>query len=63
MLENLLWYLLERQDPIGHEHRKVLLFANPSITHVARLLAKRIEVIFRSTVHHEKVLIEVGPSL
>ncbi|KAK7236622.1 hypothetical protein RIF29_45496 [Crotalaria pallida] len=28
---DLLWYLLVRQDPIGHEHRKVLLFANPSI--------------------------------
>ena len=31
---NLLWYLLVRQDPIGHEHRKVLLFANPSIPQV-----------------------------
>ncbi|CAL0309614.1 unnamed protein product [Lupinus luteus] len=28
---DLLLYLLVRQDPIGHEHRKVLLFVNPSI--------------------------------
>jgi hypothetical protein len=26
-----LWYPLVRQNPIGHGHREVLLFANPSI--------------------------------
>lgn len=33
----LLWYLLVFENPIGHEHCKVLLFTNPSI-HTQNLL-------------------------
>jgi hypothetical protein len=31
---DLLWYLLVRQDLIGHEHLMVLLFTNPNIPKV-----------------------------
>ncbi|KAK8570850.1 hypothetical protein V6N13_103249 [Hibiscus sabdariffa] len=48
---DLLLYLLVRQDPVGHEHRKLLLFANPSIPLVGMDVRRGILSLFVGLVH------------